>query len=85
LERIARLLLRKAGQVRLKQAFTPRRLTACPTESEQLEGKSTTPHYLVNGNNVFENRSDFVEQFIAFASVHFLTPCKVCNGFISFK
>jgi hypothetical protein len=32
-----------------------------------------------------ENSSDFVEQFITFASAHFLTPCKVCNGFISFK
>ncbi|MGG4266891.1 hypothetical protein ABEW06_17060, partial [Peribacillus simplex] len=44
-----------AGQVRLKQAFTPRRLTARPAESEHLEGKSTTPHYLVNSNKLCEN------------------------------
>jgi hypothetical protein len=37
------------------QAFTPRRLTARPAESEQLEGKSTTPLYLVNSNKVCEN------------------------------
>jgi hypothetical protein len=37
------------------QAFTPRRLTARPAESEQLERKSTTPHYLVNSNKVCEN------------------------------
>ena len=37
------------------QAFTPRRLTARPAESEHLEGKSTTPHYLVNSNKVCEN------------------------------
>ncbi|MFJ7856188.1 hypothetical protein ACIQX3_26120, partial [Peribacillus frigoritolerans] len=36
-------------------AFTPRRLTARPAESEHLEGKSTTPHYLVNSNKVCEN------------------------------
>jgi hypothetical protein len=36
LERIARLLLRVAGQVILMQAFTPRRLTARPAESEHL-------------------------------------------------
>ncbi|MEC0272656.1 hypothetical protein [Peribacillus frigoritolerans] len=30
------------------QAFTPRRLTARPAESEHLEWKSTTTHYLVN-------------------------------------
>jgi hypothetical protein len=55
LERIARLLLRVAGQVRLMQAFTPRRLTARPAESEQLERKSTTPHYLVYSKKDFEN------------------------------
>jgi hypothetical protein len=37
------------------QAFTPRRLTARPAESEHLEGKSTTTHYLVNSNKVCEN------------------------------
>ena len=37
------------------QAFTPRRLTARPAESEHLEGKSTTPHYLLNRNKVCEN------------------------------
>jgi hypothetical protein len=37
------------------QSFTPRRLTARPAESEQLERKSTTPHYLVNSNKVCEN------------------------------
>ena len=31
------------------------RLTTRPAESEHLEGKSTTPHYLVNGNKVCEN------------------------------
>ncbi|MGG1995602.1 hypothetical protein ABDI28_22985, partial [Peribacillus frigoritolerans] len=36
-------------------AFTPRRLTARTKESEHLEGKSTTPHYLVNSNKVCEN------------------------------
>ncbi|WHX69355.1 hypothetical protein QNH26_12660 [Peribacillus frigoritolerans] len=37
------------------QAFTPRRLTARPAESEHLEGKSTTLHYFVNSNKVCEN------------------------------
>ncbi|MGE8022539.1 hypothetical protein ACQKOM_27300 [Peribacillus frigoritolerans] len=37
------------------QAFTPRGLTARTKESEHLEGKSTTPHYLVNSNRVCEN------------------------------
>ena len=37
------------------QAFTPRRLTARTKESEHLEGKSTTTHYLVNSNKVCEN------------------------------
>ncbi|WHY55367.1 hypothetical protein [Peribacillus simplex] len=31
------------------------RLTARPAESEHLEGKSTTPLYLVNSNKVCEN------------------------------
>jgi hypothetical protein len=43
------------GTGEIPQAFTSRRLTARPAESEHLEGKSTTPHYLVNGNKVFEN------------------------------
>jgi hypothetical protein len=29
--------------------------TARPAESEHLEGKSTTPHYLVNSNKVWKN------------------------------
>ncbi|MGG3494763.1 hypothetical protein ABES08_02870, partial [Peribacillus simplex] len=33
----------------------PRRLTARTKESEHLEGKSTTTHYLVNSNKVCEN------------------------------
>ncbi|MFF2856981.1 hypothetical protein ACFVSH_20390, partial [Peribacillus sp. NPDC058002] len=37
------------------QAFTPRRLNARPAESKHLEGKSTTPLYLVNSNKVCEN------------------------------
>ncbi|PCD09756.1 hypothetical protein CMV16_04995 [Peribacillus simplex] len=37
------------------QAFTPRRLTARPAESEHLEGKSTATHYLVNRNKLCEN------------------------------
>ncbi|MBR8644545.1 hypothetical protein KEH51_08310 [[Brevibacterium] frigoritolerans] len=37
------------------QAYTPRRLKARPAESEHLEGKSTTTHYLVNSNKVCEN------------------------------
>ncbi|THF77851.1 hypothetical protein E6W99_17360 [Metabacillus sediminilitoris] len=44
-----------AGQVRLMQAFTPRRLTARPAESEHLSLQSTTPHDLVNSNKVYEN------------------------------
>ncbi|SIS05858.1 hypothetical protein SAMN05878482_11139 [Peribacillus simplex] len=44
-----------SGTGETPQAFTPRRLTARPAESEHLEGKSTTPHYLVNGNKVCEN------------------------------
>ncbi|WHY59148.1 hypothetical protein [Peribacillus simplex] len=35
-----------SGTGETPQAFTPRRLTARPAESEHLEGKSTTPHYL---------------------------------------
>jgi hypothetical protein len=37
------------------QAFTPRRLTARPAESEHLSLQSTTPHYLLNSNKVSEN------------------------------
>ncbi|MES1037936.1 hypothetical protein FOA20_00275 [Peribacillus simplex] len=39
-----------SGTSETPQAFTPRRLTARPAESEHLEGKSTTPHYLVNSS-----------------------------------
>ncbi|WP_318266229.1 pyrroline-5-carboxylate reductase, partial [Peribacillus simplex] len=44
-----------SGTGETPQAFTPRRLTARPTESEHLEGKSTTTHYLVNSNKVCES------------------------------
>jgi hypothetical protein len=44
-----------SGTGETPQAFTPRRLTARPAESEHLEGKSTTPLYLVNSNKVCEN------------------------------
>ncbi|PRS42460.1 hypothetical protein C6W19_03770 [Bacillus sp. RJGP41] len=44
-----------SGTGETPQAFTPRRLTARTKESEHLEGKSTTPHYLVNSNKVCEN------------------------------
>ena len=44
-----------AGQARPHRRFTPRRLTARPAESEHLEEKSTTTHYLVNSNKVCEN------------------------------
>ncbi len=37
-----------SGTGETSQAFTPGRLTAGPVESEHLEGKSTTLHYLVN-------------------------------------
>ncbi len=45
------------------QAFTPRRLTARPAESEHLEGKSTTPHYLVNSNKVCEKKDCRQKEF----------------------
>jgi hypothetical protein len=48
-------LLREQRAGETPQAFTPRRLTARTKESEHLEGKSTTPHYLVNSNKVCEN------------------------------
>ncbi|MES1039740.1 hypothetical protein FOA20_09630 [Peribacillus simplex] len=38
-----------SGTGETPQAFTPRRLTARPAESEHLE-ESTTPHYLVNSS-----------------------------------
>ncbi|MFK4390912.1 hypothetical protein ABH916_002840 [Peribacillus frigoritolerans] len=44
-----------SGRGETPQAFTPRRLTARTKESEHLEGKSTTTHYLVNSNKVCEN------------------------------
>ncbi|PAL14172.1 hypothetical protein B8W99_07150 [Peribacillus simplex] len=44
-----------SGTGETPQAFTPRRLTARPAESEHLEGKSTTLHYFVNSNKVCEN------------------------------
>ncbi len=44
-----------SGTGETPQAFTPRRLTARTAESEHLEGKSTTPLYLVNSNKVCEN------------------------------
>ncbi len=44
-----------SGTGETPQAFTPRMLTVRPAESEHLEGKSTTPHYLVNSNKVCEN------------------------------
>jgi hypothetical protein len=42
-----------SGKGETPQAFTPRRLTARPAESEHLKGKSTTPR--VNSNKVCEN------------------------------
>jgi hypothetical protein len=45
----------REGQVRLMQAFTPRRLTARPAESEHLSLQSTKPLHLVNSNKVCEN------------------------------
>ncbi|MBT2605107.1 hypothetical protein J7E55_19115, partial [Bacillus sp. ISL-53] len=47
-----------SGTCETPQAFTPRRLTARPAESEHLEWKSTTTHYLVNSNKVCENSLD---------------------------
>ncbi|PCD06823.1 hypothetical protein CMV16_17040 [Peribacillus simplex] len=44
-----------SGTGETPQAFTPRMLTARLAESEHLEGKSTTTHYLVNSNKVCEN------------------------------
>ena len=37
-----------SGTGETPQAFTPRRLTARPAESEHLDGKS--PHYLLNSS-----------------------------------
>jgi hypothetical protein len=44
-----------SGTGETPQAFTPRSFNARPAESEHLEGKSTTTHYLVNSNKVCEN------------------------------
>jgi hypothetical protein len=52
-----------SGTGETPQAFTPRRLTASPAESEHLEGKSTTTHYLVNSNKVCENSLTNNENF----------------------
>ena len=60
-----------SGTGETPQAFTPRRLTARPVESEHLEGKSTTPLYLVNSNKVCEN-----SLFIYIAYPH---PCVYCG------
>jgi hypothetical protein len=51
-----------SGTGETPQAFTPRRLTARPAESEHLKGKSTTPHYLVNSNKVCENSLYFIKR-----------------------
>ncbi|MDQ7861417.1 hypothetical protein RCO48_11600 [Peribacillus frigoritolerans] len=53
-----------SGTGETPQAFTPRRLTARPAESEHLEGKSTTPHYLVNSNKVCEKQPLFFSSFL---------------------
>ena len=50
-----------SGTGETPQAFTPRRLTARTKESEHLEGKSTTTHYLVNSNKVCENSQEIKE------------------------
>jgi pyrroline-5-carboxylate reductase len=65
-----------AGQVRLKQAFTPRMLTTRPAQSEHLDGKSTTLHYLVYSNKVCENSLCFtfemgVSMLIKFCLFHY--------------
>ncbi len=52
-----------SGTGETPQAFTPRRLTARTKESEHLEGKSTTTHYLVNRNKVCENSLTNNENF----------------------
>ncbi len=49
-----------SGTGETPQAFSPRRLNTRPTESEHLEGKSTTPHYLVISNKVCENSLKFL-------------------------
>jgi hypothetical protein len=50
--------------------------TARPAESEHLEGKSTTPHYLVNSNKVCENSLYFL--------VASLADITFCTNFLSF-
>ncbi len=65
-----------SGTGETPQGFTPRRLTARPAESEHLEGKSTTPHYLVNSNKVCENSLYFL--------VASLADITFCTNFLSF-
>ena len=55
-----------SGTGETPQAFTPRRLTARTKESEHLEGKSTTTHYLVNSNKVCENSLHFKLEALSF-------------------
>ncbi|MGE8022222.1 hypothetical protein ACQKOM_25605 [Peribacillus frigoritolerans] len=55
-----------SGTGETPQAFTSRRLTARPAESEHLEGKSTTTHYLVNSNKVCENSLLEREEYYGF-------------------
>ncbi|MDM5451657.1 hypothetical protein [Peribacillus simplex] len=57
-----------SGTGETPQAFTPRRLTARPAESEHLEGKSTTTHYLVNSNKVCENSHFYKLTLIQFVN-----------------
>jgi hypothetical protein len=55
------------------QAFTPRRLTARPAESEHLSLQSTTPHYLVNSNKVCANSFYLKRVFFPFSlAIQFL-------------
>ena len=61
-----------SGTGETPQAFTPRRLTARPVESEHLEGKSTTPHYLVNSNKVCENSHKKRESTKPFILIRYL-------------
>ncbi len=63
-----------SGTGETPQAFTPRRLTARPAESDHLEGKSTTPHYLVNSNKVSGNGNSL------FIKTYFLLLFILMNG-----
>ncbi|MEK5358894.1 hypothetical protein MHB45_00005, partial [Peribacillus sp. FSL K6-5616] len=61
------------------------RLTARPAESEHLEGKSTTPHYLVNSNKVCENSHFLINNLMNSAGI-WLIPIfyfadQYCNYF----